>query len=180
MTRTLAALCAAALLGLPGCSKGPGPTTGSGAFRLKDPVWVTYGWSRNRMAYVIYFVPSTTAAFNAEGLVATIKSTKEGDLFEGALDGYPEKSKWPFKAEPRKGETLLDNRPFRNGVVFLVNVGTPCRVQQVQGIAFSPSPKEPEEWPAFAEAEVKRLAKEHPKIGEFPKEPAPESKTKKK
>ena len=54
MTRTLAAVVAClALLGLPGCSKPPPGLSGSNAFKLKDPVWVTYGWSKGRMVYVV-------------------------------------------------------------------------------------------------------------------------------
>ena len=182
MLRKPAALVAVMVLALAGCSSKVPPTSGSGALKLKDPVWATYGWSKNRIAYIIYFVPSTSSGFNPESVAATLKASKDGDVFEGGLDGYIEKSKFPIKSEPKKGEVTIEGRVYRNGNVFLVNVGTPSKVQQIQGTAFLAAPKDPEEWPSFAESEVKRIAKENPKIGEFPKEPAPDKpdKTKKK
>jgi hypothetical protein len=173
MSKTSAAFLAALLLGLTACSKGPPVATGSGALKLKDPVWATYGWSRNRMSYIIYFVPNTTVGFNPDGVAATVKAgkDKEGDVFDGGLDGYPEKSKSSFKVEPKKGEVSIEGRMYRGASVFLVKVGTPSKVEQIQGTTFSQAPKDPEEWAAYAEAEVKRIAKENPKIAEFPKEP---------
>jgi len=184
MARILAASLAALLLGLASCSKGPPVATGSGAVKLKDPVWVTYGWSRNRMAYIIYFVPNTAVGFNADGAAATVKigKDKEGDVFDGGLDGYAEKSKSSFKVEPKKGEVSIEGKLYRGANVFLVKVGTPSKVEQIQGTVFTQAPKDPEEFAAYAEAEVRRIAKENPKIGEFPKDPPPPDKpgTKKK
>ena len=179
MVRKLSPLVALALLALPGCGKGP-PLSGSGAYKLKDPVWVTYGWSKGRMAYIIYFVPGP-GAFEPEGVAAAVKEAKEGDVFEGALDGYREKSRAPFKAEPRKGEVSVEGRVYRGASVLLVNLtAAKDRVQLVQGVAFSPAPKDPEEWPIHAENEVKRISKENPKIAEFPNAPAPPDPKKKK
>lgn len=184
MVRTASAILAALLLGLSACSKGPPVATGSGAVKLKDPVWVTYGWSRNRLAYIIYFVPNTAAGFNADGVAATVKigKDKEGDLFEGGLDGYAEKSKSAFKADPKKGEFTIEGKMYRGANVFLVKVGAPSKVEQIQGTLFTQAPKDPEEFAAYAEAEVRRIAKENPKIAEFPKDPPPPDKpgTKKK
>lgn len=182
MARNPAVLLAALILALPGCSSPP-PTSGTGAMKLKDPVWATFGWSRNRMSYVIFFVPSSASAFNPEGAAANAKigKDKEGDVFEGGLDGYAEKSKSPYKVEVRKGEITIEGKMYRtgNGSVFLVNVGTPSKVQQLQ-IPLPNSPKDPEEWPVFAEGEVKRILNEHPKIKDFPKEPPPPEKPTKK
>lgn len=179
MVRKLAALVAVLVLALPGCGKAP-PTTGSGAVKMKDPVWATYGWSKGRMSYIIYFVPNSGAAFNPDGLVAAIKSSKEGDVFEGALDGYPENSKSPFKAEPKKAEVVIEKKPYRGPVVFLVNLHPPVKVVPVQAVSLGPAPKDPEEWPLHAEAEVRRISKENPKIAEWPKEPPPPPDPKKK
>ena len=58
----------------------------------------------------------------------------------------------------------------------------PAVPQQIQ-VVFGPTPKDPEEIPLFMENEARRLAKEIPKIAEFPKEPeapAKPDKTKKK
>src|SRR5215510_11269400 len=114
-------LAAVAVLALAGCGKAP-PVTGSGAYKLKDPVWVTYGWSKGRMAYIIYFVPNPAYSFNPDGVAATVKMSKEADVFEGALDGYMEKSKAPYRSEPKKGETTIDGRGYRGSSVFLVNL----------------------------------------------------------
>jgi hypothetical protein len=173
MVRKLSTLVAASILALTGCGKAS-PLTGTGAFKIKDSVWATYGWSKGRMTYIIYFVPTASSAFDPEGVAANVKIAKEGDLFEGALDGYKEKSKSPFKAEPKKGEVTIDGRTYRGTSVFLVNFGAAKdKVQPINGIAFGPTPKDPEEWPLHAEAEVKRVLKENPKIAEFPKEPEP-------
>lgn len=184
MTRTTAALAAALLLGLTACSKGPVVATGSGAVKMKDPVWATYGWSRNRMAYIIYFVPNSGGGFNPDGVAATVKigKDKEGDVFDGGLDGYAEKSKSPFKAEPKKGEIQFEGKTYRGANVLLVKVGAPSKVESIQGVTFSAAPKDAEEWAAYAESEVRRIAKENPRIAEFPKDPAPPEKpgTKKK
>ena len=166
MTKTMSVL-AVAVLALAGCGKPP-PLTGSGAMKVKDPVWATYGWSRGRMAYIIYFVPGSSSAFEPEGLAATVKEAKEGDVFEGGLDGFKEKSKQPFRAEPKKGELSIEGRTYRGTSVALVNPAAKDKVVVVQGVVFGPAPKDPEELPIYAEAEVKRLAKENPKIAEFP------------
>jgi len=184
MTRILAAT--VACLALLGCSKPPPGLSGTNGFKLKDPVWVTYGWSKGRMIYVIYFVPNTANAFNPEGIAATAKisaDTKEGDYFDGAFDGYLEKSKSPFKANTKTYEVTIEGRNFRysNGPVFLVTLGPPSKVQQLQ-VPILGAPKGEEDVPAFMEAQVRKLAKETPKISEFPKEPEPvkPDKTKKK
>jgi hypothetical protein len=180
MVMRLAALAACAVLALTGCSKSVPPTSGTAAFKLKESVWVSYGWSRNRMAYIIYFVPSTSPAFNEDGLAATLNFAKEGDTFEGGLDGYADKSKVPFKCDAKTGAVTIEGKPYRssNGAVFLVNVGPPTKVQQVI-VTFPGGPKDTEQTFGFMEAEVKRIAAENPKIKEFPKELAPD-KTKKK
>jgi len=168
----LSALVAAALLALAGCGKAP-PISGTGAIKMKDNVWATYGWSKGRMAYIIYFVPPV-GAFDPEGVAATGKFAKEGDLFEGGLDGFKEKSRSPFKADPKKGEVQIEGKTYRGSSIFLVNpAAAKDKVQVIQGIAPGPAPKDPEEWPLHAEAEVKRISKENPKIAEFPNEPAP-------
>jgi hypothetical protein len=177
MVTKLSALAVIAVALLAGCGKAP-PLSGSGAIRVKDPVWATYGWSKGRMAYIIYFIPSP-GAFDPEGLAATAKLSKEGDSFEGALDGYKEKSKSPFKADPKKGEVMIEGRTYRGSSVFLVNPAARDKVQLVQGVAFLPAPKDPEEWPGHAEAEVKRIAKDNPKVAEFPAPEKPEPKKKK-
>lgn len=187
MARTLAGLVAClVLLSLPGCSKAPPGNSGTGAFKLKDPVWATYGWSKGRMIYVIYFVPNSANAFNPEGVAATGKFSKdvrEGDSFEGAFDGYLEKSKSPFKANTKTYEVTIEGKGYRtsNGPVFLVALGAPSKVQQVQ-VQIPGAAKDEEDIPGFMEAQVRKLAKETPKIGEFPKEPEPvkPDKTKKK
>lgn len=181
MAKRTAAILAALVLALPGGSallttgcSGPPPTSGTGALKLKDPVWATYGWSRNRMNYIIFFVPNSTVGFNGEGVAATGKFAKEGDIFEGGLDGYTENSKAPFRIDAKKGEIKIESKSYRsgNGSVFLVQVGTP-KVQQLQ-IPLPNSPKDPEEWPSFAEGEVQRILKENPKIKAFPGEPPPD------
>jgi hypothetical protein len=165
-------LVALAALALSGCGKPP-PASGTGAFKVRDTVWATYGWSKGRMAYIIYFV-QPAGGFDPEGLAATAKLSKEGDLFEGGLDGYKEKSRLPFKADPKKGEVQIEGKTYRGSTVFLVNLAAAKdKVQAVQGVAFAPAPKDPEEWPIHAEAEVKRISKENAKISEFPNEPAP-------
>src|SRR5205085_1079428 len=70
MVRKLAVLVAGlSLLSLPGCGKSiPAGLSGSSAFRMKDPVWATFGWSRGRMIYAIYFVPNSATAFNPDGV----------------------------------------------------------------------------------------------------------------
>jgi hypothetical protein len=180
MARTLAALVALVLLLLPGCSKTPPIVSGSDALKLKDGVWATYAWSKNRMAYVIYFVPSTAFPFSPEGVAAQAKLAKEGDLFEGGLDGHARQSKMPFRCDAKKLELNIDTRPYRtsNGSVFLVTVGPPLKVQQLQ-VVFNPGPKDPEEASSFFQSEVKRILAETPKIKEFPKEPAPDKPKKK-
>jgi hypothetical protein len=187
MLRNLAALVACLLLTLPGCSKSlPAGLSGSGSLKMKDPVWATFGWSRGQMVYVIYFVPSPGAPFNQDGIAATAKISKdpkEADTFEGSLDGSSEKSKTAFKANAKNYEVSYEGRTFRmvNGKVLLISVGTPSKIQQLP-VVFGQTPKDPEMIPEFMENEVRRLAKENPRIGEFPKEPAPEKpdKTKKK
>jgi hypothetical protein len=181
MVRKFAALSVVVILSLPSCSKGPNFSSGTAYLKLKEPVWATYGWSNKRLAYIIYFVPGPSLAFNAEGLAAVLKTTDKVDVFEGALDGYTEKSRAPFRSEPKKGELVFESRTFRmaNGNVFLINVGSPSKVQQLQ-VAPLPWPKDPEETPAYLESEVRRILKENPKISEFPKEPAAPDKTKKK
>jgi hypothetical protein len=173
MASKSAVLVAALALALPGCSKPP-PTSGAGALKLKDPVWATYGWSRNRMTYIIYFTPSTTAGFNADGVAATGTYAKEGDVFEGGLDGNADNSKAPFRVDGKKAEIKIEGKTYRlqNGSVFLIQVGMP-KVQQLQ-VPFSAAPKDPEEWPTFAEDEVQRILKENPRIKAFPAEPPPE------
>jgi hypothetical protein len=176
MVRTSVLLVAGLALALPGCSKPP-PTSGSGAYKLKDPVWATYGWSRNRLNYIIFFTPNPAAGFNADGVAAVAKygDGKEGDVFEGGLDGYAENSKSPFRVETRKGELKIEGKMYRsgNGSVFLIQVGSPSKVQQLQ-IPLPNFPKDPEDWPAFAEGEVLRIQKDNPKIKAFPAEPPPE------
>jgi hypothetical protein len=187
MLRNLAFLVALLLPALPGCSKAPPPgLSGTAAIRMKDPVWATFGWSRGQMVYVIYFVPSSAGAFNGDGAAANItisKEPKEPDMFEGGLDGNLEKSKSPFKANGRTYEVSYEGKSYRmsNGKVLLITVGPPSKVQQLQAV-FGPTPKISEDIPQFMEKEVRRLAKENPKIGEFPKEPYVEKgeKTKKK
>ena len=63
MVRKTAAL--VALIALAGCGSKPPPTSGVGALQLKEPVWATYAWSRNRMNYVIFFTPNPGVAFNS-------------------------------------------------------------------------------------------------------------------
>jgi hypothetical protein len=170
MMKTFSALAAAAVLVLAGCGKAPLPT-GTGAFKVRDNVWTTFGWSKGRMAYIIYFIPPS--GFDPEGLAAKAKVAKEGDLFEGSLDGAKEKGRSPFRADPKKGEVQIDGKTYRGASVFLVNLAAARdKVQMLQGIAYGPAPKDPEEWPIHAEAEARRIAKE-PKIAEFPNEPAP-------
>jgi hypothetical protein len=184
MAKRTAAILAVLVLALPGCSKKP-PLSGSGFLKLKDPVHATFGWSRNRMNYVIYFTPNSATGFNPEGIAAKAKlSDKDGDIFEGGLDGYPDNSKSPFRIDVKKGEIKIEGKQYRsgNGSVFLIQVGSPSKVQQLQ-VPLPNFPKEPEEWPGFAEAEVNRILKENPKIKAFPAEPPPDKpdpKTKKK
>jgi len=171
MMKTLSLLAAVAALALAGCGK-PLPPSGTGAFKVRDQVWATYGWSKGRMAYIIYFVAS--GSIDADGLAATAKITKEADYFEGTLDGYKEKSRSPFKVDPKKGEIMVEGKTYRGANVLLVNSSAAKdKVQMVQGVTFGPAPKDPDEWAVHAETEVKRIAKENPKIAEFPNEPAP-------
>ena len=183
MARSLAALLAGLVLALPGCSRTPPGQSGSGAYKVKDPVWVTYGWSKGRMIYAIFFVPDSSNGFNPDGVAATAKLAKEGDAFEGALDGYLEKSKSPFKADAKKYEISFEGKNYRtsNGPVFLINVGRPSKVQQVQ-LQISGAGKDEEDVPVFMENQIRKLVKENAKISEFPKEPEPvkPDKTKKK
>jgi hypothetical protein len=121
---------------------------------------------------------------NADGVAANIKISKdikEPDTFEGGLDGTLEKSKAPFKANGKTYEVQYEGKTYRmsNGKVLLISVGTPSKVQQLPAV-FGPTPKEPDMVPEFMEKEVRRLSKENPKIGDFPKEPPPPDKTKKK
>ena len=162
-----------ALLIVAGCRSKSPTTSGSGAVKLKEPVWATYAWARNRMNYIIYYTPNPGVAFNAEGAAASWKKgEKDGDLFTGGLDGYAENSKSPFQVDTRKGEIKIEGRQYRsgNGSVFLIQVGTPSKVQQFQ-VPLPNFPKDPEEWPAFAEGEVLRIQKENAKIKFFPQEP---------
>jgi len=169
--KKLSALVAIAALALAGCGKGP-PVSGTGAFKLRDNVWATFGWSKGRMAYVLYFIPPS--GFDPEGLAMTAKLSKEGDLFEGFLDGAKEKGRMPFRADPKKGEVQIEGKTYRGSNVLLFNpAAAKDRIQMIQGTAFSPAPKDPEEWPIHAENEVRKIAKENPKIAEFPNEPAP-------
>ena len=87
MVRHTAALVAIFALTLSGCGSKKPLTSGTGAVKLKDPVWATYGWSKNRMNYIIYFTPNASIPFSPEGVAATAKfgDGKEGDLFEGVL-----------------------------------------------------------------------------------------------
>jgi hypothetical protein len=176
MAMRAAAILAVLVLALPGCSKPP-PTSGSGALKLKDPVWATYGWSRNRMTYIIFFTPHPSHGFNAEGVAAALKigEGKEGDIFDGGLDGYVENSKVPYRVLAKSGEFKIEGKPYRsgNGSVFLIQVGGPSKVQQLQ-VPLPNAPKDPEEWPTFAETEVHRILKENPKIKAFPAEPPPD------
>lgn len=173
MVRKLAVLVATLALALPGCGGTP-PTTGAGAIKMKDPVWATYGWSKGRIAYIIYFVPNSSAPFNPDGLVAKITPSKEGDLFEGALDGNLENRKWAFKAEPKKGEVTIEGRTQRGPVVFLVSLNPPTKFVTMPSVTFSPAPKDPSEWPEHAENEVRRISKENPKIALWPQDPPPD------
>jgi hypothetical protein len=139
------------------------------------------------MTYVIYFVPNTGNAFNPDGLAATAKiskDVKEGDFFEGAFDCYLEKSKSPFKANTKTYEATIEGKNYRmaQGPVFLVILGSPSKVQQLQVPQIPPAAKGEEDIPGFMETQVRKLAKETPKISEFPKEPEPvkPDKTKKK
>lgn len=187
MVKKLAALAlvAATVLPLPGCSKTPPGLSGTGAYKIKESVWATYGWSRGRMVYVIIFQPNSAVGFNPDGVAATLKAgdAKTGDSFEGGLDGNLEQSKSPFKINSRTYEASIENKPYRiaNGAVFLVHVGSPTKVQQLQA-QLAGAPKDEPDVPAFMESQVRKLVKETPKISEFPKEPAPEKpdKTKKK
>jgi hypothetical protein len=175
MVRRTSALLALIALAA-GCGSKAPPTSGVGALKLKDPVWATYGWSRNRMNYIIYYTPNTGAAFNPEGVAATLKrGEKDADLFEGGLDGYAENSKSPFRIDAKKGEIKIENKLYRsgNGSVFLIQVGSPSKVQQLQ-VPLPNFPKEAEDWPSFAEGEVHRILKENAKIKAFPQEPPSE------
>ena len=178
MVKKTAALLALLALagGSTGCGSKAPPTSGSGAVKLKDPVWATYAWARNRMNYIIYYTPNPGVAFSPEGAAAHWKKgEKDADVFEGGLDGYTENSKSPFFVDSRKGEIKIEGKPYRsgNGSVFLIQVGTPSKVQQLQ-VPLPNFPKEPEDWPSFAEGEVQRILKENPKIKAFPQEPPSE------
>ena len=170
MMKTLSVLAAAALLALAGCGKAP-PPSGTGAYKIRDQVWATYGWSKGRMAYIIYVVPP--GSVDTEGLAGIAKITKEADLFEGGLDGRKQMTKMPFKVDPKKGEIMIEGKTYRGANVLLVNPAAKEKVQMVQGVSFGPAPKDPDEWPLHAESEAKRIAKDNPKIAEFPNEPAP-------
>jgi len=180
MAKKLATLVACLLLALSGCGKAPpAGLSGAASLKMRDPVWATYGWSRGQMVYVIYCVPDPGASFNTDGPNATAKISKdpkEPDTFEGALDGN-DKGKALFKANARTYEVVYEGRPYRmsNGKVLLITVGTPSKVQQLPAV-FGPTPKDPEDVPTFMENEVRRLAKENPRIGDFPKEPPPPEK----
>jgi hypothetical protein len=169
MMKALSVLTAAAVLVLAGCGKAPLPT-GTGAIKVRDNVWATYGWSKGRMAYMIYFIPPS--GFDPEGLAGKAKIAKEGDLFEGSLDGAKEKGRSPFKADPKKGEIQVEGKTYRGSSILLVNPAGKEKVQMIQGIAFGPAPKDPEEWAIHAESEARRIAKD-PKIADFPGEAAP-------
>ena len=174
--KTAALLALLALAGATGCGSKTPPTSGVGALKLKDPVWATYGWSRNRMNYIIFFTPNPGAAFNAEGAAAVLKrGEKDADLFTGGLDGYAENSKSPFQVDAKKGEIKIEGKLHRsgNGSVFLIQVGSPSKIKQLQ-IPLPNFPKEAVDWPSFAEGEVLRILKENPAIKAFPAEPAPE------
>jgi hypothetical protein len=167
--KKLSALVAAAVLVLAGCGKAP-PPTGTGAFKVRDNVWATYGWSKGRMAYILYFIPPS--GFDPEGLAAKVKPVNESDMFEGSLDGAKDKGKSPFRADPKKGEVQIEGKTYRGSAIFLVNPAGKEKVQLIQGITFGPAPKDPEEWPVHAENEARRISKD-PKIADFPNEPAP-------
>ena len=175
MVRKTAALLA--VLALAACGSKTPPTSGTGALQLKDPVWATYAWSRNRMNYVIFFTPSPGGGFNPEGVAAKGKYSqgKDGDVFTGGLDGQVENSKSPFRVEANKGEIKIEGKLYRtgNGSVFLVQVGSPSKVQQLQ-IPLPNFPKDAEEWPTFAEGEVQRILKENPRVKAFPQELPPD------
>lgn len=170
MRNTLSVLAVTALLALAACGKAQ-PPSGTGAYKLRDQVWATYGWSKGRMAYIIYFVASGNV--DAESLAATAKITKDADFFEGGLDGQKRMTKSPFKVDPKKGEISVEGKTYRGANVLLVNPAAKEKVQMIQGVTFGPAPKDPDEWSVHAENEVKRIAKETPKIAEFPNEPAP-------
>jgi len=186
MVRTLAGLVAFLLLTLPGCSKTPPGFSGTGAYKAKDPVWVTYGWSKGRMVYVIFLVPNPNFPVKEDGLAATLKPSsdpKVGDSFEGSLDGNLEKTRVPFTASSRTFDITIEKKPYRisNGPVFLINTGPPSKVEQLQA-QIAAAPKDETDIPSFMENQVRKLVKENPKISEFPKAPeAPKpDKTKKK
>src|SRR5262245_15948768 len=129
MLRKSAAILAVLILALPGCGKKAPPTSGVGAVKLKDPVWATYGWSRNRLNYVIIFTPNPAVGFNPDGVAATAKLSKDGDVFEGGLDGNAADSKSPYRIDAKKGEIRIEGKMYRsgNGSVFLIQVGSPSK-----------------------------------------------------
>jgi hypothetical protein len=170
MMKTLSVLAAAAALALAGCGKAQ-PPSGTGACKIRDQVYATYGWSKGRMAYIIYCLPG--ASVDTDTLAGNAKITKENDFFEGGLDGKKQMTKSPFKVDPKKGEISVEGKTYRGANVLLVNPAAKEKVQMVTGVAFGPAPKDPDEWAIHAEAEARRIAKENPKIAEFPNEPAP-------
>jgi len=169
-------LAAFTILCASGCSKSVPLTTGTNAYKVKDGVWVSYGWSKSRLSYILYFVPSTTFAFSEDAVAARVKYTKEADTFEGSFDGYADKSKAPYKIDAKAGLVTLDGKSYRtsNGAVFLVNVGPPTKVVQLIVPLIATGPKNPEEMADFMETEVKRVTNDNPKIKAFPQEPPPE------
>ena len=179
MTKT-GALGLILLLGLASCSKKPINQSGSGYVKLKSPVWAAYAWTNRRVACIIYFVTPSGMAVNPEGFAPTVKTDDKTETIEGSLDGYLENSKAPYRCEPKRGELVFEKKTYRlgNGSVFLINVGTPSKVVQLQ-VPFPKWPRESEDIPSFLESEVRRIAKETPRIAEFPKEPAADKAQKK-
>src|SRR5258706_13983393 len=151
MKSRLAALAALALLCASGCSKSVPLTTGANAYKVKDGVWVSYGWSKSRLAYILYFVPSATFAFSEDAVAAKVTYTKEADSFQGSFDGYADKSKAPYKIDAKSGIVTLDGKAYRtsNGAVFLVNVGPPTKVVQLMVPLTATGPKNPKEIALF-------------------------------
>ena len=171
MMRTLSAVLAAGALALAGCGKAQ-PPTGTGAMKVRDNVYATYGWSKGRMAYIIYFIPPS--GFDPEGLAGKAKVAKEGDTFEGFLDGAKEKGRSQFRVDPKKGEIQVEGKTYRGSSILLVNPAGKEKVVMVQGVGFGPAPKDPEEWAVHAENEARRIAKD-PKIADFPPKEEPAS-----
>jgi hypothetical protein len=106
-----------------------------------------------------------------EGLAGKAKIAKEGDLFEGSLDGAKEKGRSPFKPT-QEGRNQVEGKTYRGSSILLVNPAGKEKVVMVQGVGFGPAPKDPEEWAVHAENEARRIAKD-PKIADFPPRRSP-------